>query len=224
MRVALLARRLDVLTDAAGEAGNGALAIRCDVTDAESCRDAIAEAAKGLGGIDALVYASGIGPLSRIQELDAETWRRTLDTNVIGASLVTAAALVHLQESRGIAAYLSSVSASTTPPWPGLAAYVVSKAALEKLIEAWRAEHSTVAFTRVIVGDCAGGEGASATHFADAWDQELAAELYPVWMSRNLLSGSLLDVEELVKTVDHVLRCGATATIPSVTVAPRAPG
>ena len=118
--VALLARRHDRLVDAAKEAGPGSLAIACDVTDATSCQAAIEEAARGLGGIDALVYAPGVGPLGRLVDIDAETWRRTFDTNVIGAALVTAAAMPHLTESRGVAAYLSSVSGSLTPPWPGL--------------------------------------------------------------------------------------------------------
>ena len=79
--------------------------------------------------------------------------------------------------SGGAAAYLSSVSASLTPPWPGLGAYLVSKAALDKLVEAWRAEHPQVGFTRVTVGDCAGGDGASMTEFANQWDVQLATEL-----------------------------------------------
>jgi NAD(P)-dependent dehydrogenase (short-subunit alcohol dehydrogenase family) len=219
--VALLARRHDRLVDAAKEAGSGTLAIACDVTDASSCRAAIGEAAAGLGGIDALVYAPGVGPLGRLVDLDAETWRHTFDTNVTGAALVTAAAIPHLTASAGAAAYLSSVSASLTPPWPGLGAYVVSKAALDKLIEAWRAEHPDVGFTRVIVGDCAGGEGAAMTEFASGWDPQLATELAPVWVARNLLAGALLEVDELVRVVDSVLRCGATATIPSVAVLPR---
>ena len=81
------------------------------------------------------------------------------DTNVIGASIVTSAAIGELTASGGTAAYLSSVSASLTPPWPGLGAYAVSKAALDKLVEAWRAEYPHVGFTRVVVGDCGGGEG-----------------------------------------------------------------
>ena len=149
--VALLARRHDRLVEAAEEAGNGAVAIRCDVTDEASCRDAIAEAADALGGIDGLVYATGIGPLARLGDLDAETWRRAFDTNVTGAALITAAALPHLTESHGVAAYLSSVSASLTPPWPGLGAYAVSKAALDKLVDAWRAEHPDLGFTRIVV-------------------------------------------------------------------------
>jgi NAD(P)-dependent dehydrogenase (short-subunit alcohol dehydrogenase family) len=92
-QVALLARRRDRLERAAAEAGTSARAVPCDVTDAESCRAAIDEAASHLGGIDALVYATGVGPLARIADIDAETWRRAFDTNVIGASLVTAAAL-----------------------------------------------------------------------------------------------------------------------------------
>lgn len=222
-KLALLARRHDRLVDAAKEAGPGTLAIRCDVTDPSSCGEAIEEAASGLGGIDALVYAPAIGPLARLVDLDADTWRRTFDTNVIGAALVTAAAIPHLTASGGVAAYLSSVSASLTPPWPGLGAYIVSKAALDKLVDAWRAEHPRIGFTRVVVGDCAGGEGPSRTEFASEWDATLAGELGPVWLSRNYVSGSLLPVDELVRVVDSVLRCDAAACVPSVIVTPRPP-
>jgi NAD(P)-dependent dehydrogenase (short-subunit alcohol dehydrogenase family) len=221
--LALLARRHDRLVDAAKEAGPGTLAIACDVTDASSCRAAIEEAAGGLGGIDALVYTPAIGPLARLVDTDAETWRRTFDTNVIGAALVTAAAIPHLTASGGVAAYLSSVSASLTPPWPGLGAYVVSKAALDKLVEAWRAEHPQVGFTRVVVGDCAGGEGPSRTEFTAGWDPALAAEVAPLWVERHLISGSLMPVEELVRVLDSVLRCDATTCVASVIVAPRPP-
>jgi NAD(P)-dependent dehydrogenase (short-subunit alcohol dehydrogenase family) len=221
--VALLARRNDRLVDAAKEAGNGAFAIVCDVTDESSCRSAIHDAADGLGGIDALVYTPAVGPLGHLVDVSAETWRKTFDTNVIGAALITAAAMPHLTKTRGVAAYLSSVSASFTPPWPGLGAYATSKAALETLIEAWRAEHPAVAFTRVIVGDCAGGEGPSGTEFANEWDWDLAAQFHPIWQARNYLAGSLMEVDELVRVVDTVLRCGASAYVPSVAVTPRPP-
>ncbi len=221
--VALLARRQDRLVDAAKEAGPGSLAIVCDVTDDESCASAIEEAAAGLGGIDALVYATGVGPLGRLVDISGETWRNTLNTNVVGAAMITAAAVPHLTRTRGVAAYLSSVSASFTPPWHGLGAYATSKAALETMIEAWRNEHPAVGFTRVIVGDCAGGEGPSGTEFANGWDWDLAAEFHPIWQARNLLSGSLIEVDELVRVVDNVLRCGASAYVPSVAVIPRPP-
>ncbi len=220
---ALLARRQQRLEAAAEEAGPGTLAITCDVTNAESCRSALNQAAEGLGGIDALVYAPGIGPLARLADMDAETWRRVFDTNVIGAALVTAAAMSHLTESSGTAVYLSSVSASLTPPWPGLGAYAVSKAALDKLVEAWRGEHPTVGFTRVVVGECMGGDGDSMPEFANEWDQELAAEVMPVWLARNYMSGAFVGIEDLITIVDSLLRQGGAVAIPSVTVAARVP-
>ncbi len=221
--VALLARRKDRLVEAAQEAGPDATAVVCDVTDEASCRDAIEEAATNLGGIDALVYATGVGALRRLVDVDADTWRWTLETNVIGAALVTAAAIPYLTASAGTAAYLSSVQGTITPPWPGLGSYAVSKAALNELIEAWRAEHPTVGFTRVVVGECAGGEGDGQTQFANGFDGDLAMEVAPIWLARNYMCGSLMDVDELTNVVSTVLRCGASACIPSVTVIPRPP-
>lgn len=222
-RVALLARTLDKLESAAQEAGNGAVAIACDVTDEPACRAAIAKAAADLGGIDAFVYTPAIGPLARLAETDAATWQRTFATNVTGAAIATSAAMPALTESSGTAVFLSSVSASLTPPWPGLAAYAVSKAALDKLVEAWRVEHPGVGFTRLVVGDCAGGEGDAMTHFANAWDPQLAMEMGQTWVSRGYISGTLIDVAEVVSVVDAIARCGATASLPSVTIAPRPP-
>src|SRR3954466_15690316 len=158
---ALLARPRERLAAAAAEAGPDAIAVECDVTDTASCNAAIDKAAADLGGIDALVYATGISPLVRLADTDADTWSRLFATNVTGAALVTAAAIPHLTASGGTAVYLSSVSASLTPPWPGLGAYGVSKGALDKMVEAWRVERPEVGFTRCIVGDCTGGEGDS---------------------------------------------------------------
>ena len=220
-RVALLARRKDRLAAAAAEAGGGTLTIECDVTDDTASRDAIQEAAAGLGGIDALVYTPGIGHLSRIEDTDFATWQRVFATNVTGASVVTAAALPYLQATSGVALYLSSVSASQTPPWPGLGSYAVSKAALDKLVEAWRAEHPDIGFTRVIVGDCAGGEGDAATGFADDWDPALLGDLMGGWVTRGYMTGNLMDVEQLVNVVDAITRTDSTVCIGSVTVAPR---
>jgi NAD(P)-dependent dehydrogenase (short-subunit alcohol dehydrogenase family) len=219
--VALLARRRDMLDAAAKEAGGDTLAITCDVTDEKSVRGAIAEASAGLGGIDGLVYAPAIGPLARLADTDAATWRAAFDTNVIGAAMVTGAAIDALTESGGTAAFLSSTSASLTTPLPGLGAYAVSKAALDKLVEAWRVEHPTVAFSRIVVGDCAGGEGDAMTQFANNWDHDLAVELGQEWSALNLVGGSLIDVDHLVSVVDAVLRGGNSLSIPSITVAPR---
>jgi NAD(P)-dependent dehydrogenase (short-subunit alcohol dehydrogenase family) len=223
MRVALLARRRERVQAAAKEAGNGALAIECDVTDETSARSAIAEAAGALGGIDGLVYTPAIGPLVRLKDIDAGTWQRVFETNVTGAALVTAAAIDHLTASAGKAIYLSSISGSITPPWPGLGAYAVSKAALEKLVDAWRAEHPGVGFTRLIVGDCAGGEGDGRTEFNAGWDQQLAMKCYPIWLGRGYMSGALMPVEDLLEVVHTILRTHSSTAMPIVIATSRPP-
>ncbi len=219
--VAMMARRKARLEAAALEAGARAVPIVCDVTDEDACRAAIEDAARLLGGIDAVVYAPAIGPLAPLVDVDTATWRRVFDTNVTGAARITAAAIPHLQDTEGVVLYLSSVSASLTPPWPGLGAYVVSKAALDKLVEAWRAEHPDVRFTRLVVGDCGGGEGDSRTEFSAEWDPDLAAQYGMTWLERGYIAGALIEVDELVGAVDDVLHAGTSLSMPTVTVVPR---
>ncbi len=97
----------------------------------------------------------------------------------------------------------------------------MSKAALDKLVEAWRAEHPSVGFTRVIVGDCAGGEGDSMTGFANDWDTDRAIAFGTMWAERKYLSDSLIEVDELVTVIDSLIRHGESLSLHSVTVAPR---
>jgi NAD(P)-dependent dehydrogenase (short-subunit alcohol dehydrogenase family) len=215
-KVALLARRRQRLEAATQEAGEGAVAVECDVTEQDSCLSAINSAAEALGGIDNLVYTSAICPLERIADTDAELWRKVLDTNVIGASLVTAAAVRHLADSGGKAVYLSSTSGTYGPPWPGLGAYAVSKAALERLVEVWQAEHPNIGFTNLIVGECPGGEGDSMTGMSFDWDRALAVRAQPLWLTRGCMGGKLMPVEDLVELVHMILRTDSSTSMPVV--------
>ena len=215
-QVALLARRRERIENAAKEAGQDAVAIECDVTEEASVRAAISAAADGLGGIDNLVYTPAIGSVMRLVDTDAETWGRVFATNVTGAAIATAAAVPFLTESAGKVVYLSSDSGTYGPPWPGLAAYGVSKAALERLIEAWRAEHPGIGFTSLIVGECAGGDGEAATGFSTGWDRELAGEFYPQWISRGCMPGQLMPVEDLVEVVHTILQTKSATSMPVV--------
>ena len=225
-QVALLARRRERIEAAAREAGPGAYAVECDVTDQASVRSAIDAAAEALGGIDNVIYTPAISPLVRLDETDAQTWRRVFDTNVIGASLTTAAAVPQLSASSGKVIYLSSDAGTFGPPWPGLGAYGVSKAALERLVEAWRAEHPNIGFTNLIVGECAGGEGDAQTGMNAGWDRELAMQAYPLWVSRGCMPGKLMPVEDLVEVVHAILRTNASTSMPVVVArgAPAAAG
>ena len=215
-QVALLARRRERIEAAAREAGSGAVAIECDVTIEGSCRSAIETAAEALGGIDNLVYTPAVAPLVRMVDTDAETWRRVFDTNVTGAAVATAAAVPYLAAAAGKAVYLSSDAGSFTPSWPGLGAYGVSKAALERLVDAWRAEHPEIGFTCLIVGECEGGEGDAQTGMNIGWDPELAMNVYPGWLSRGYMPGRLMPVADVVEVVHTILRTDAATSMPIV--------
>jgi NAD(P)-dependent dehydrogenase (short-subunit alcohol dehydrogenase family) len=219
--VALLARREERLAGTVEEAGSTSFAVGCDVTDEDSCIKAIGTAVERLGGLDGLIYTVGIGPMGKIEDMGADVWRKAFDTNVVGAAIATSAALPHLQASSGHAIYLSSISASDSKPWPGLGAYLTSKAALDKLIDAFRVEHPGINFTRVVMGDCAGGPGDSVTGFADAWDPELAMEMVTLWVNRGLVAGQLVPVEELVRTVELILSSDAVTSIPTIVLTPK---
>lgn len=220
-RVAFLARRHDRLVRAAKEAGNGATAVACDVTDGDACRRAMTEVVDAFGGLDALVYTTGVGVLAPLTEVTAEQWANLFATNVTGASLVTAAAAPHLAQAGGSAIYLSSLSASYSPPWPLLGAYAVSKAGLDKLVEAWRIEHPNISFTRLAVGDCFGGEGDSQTEFNKTWDPRALEDAIKFWMEHGYMQGGLVDADHLVDVVRSVLLCGKSSFIPYLTLAPR---
>lgn len=219
--VALLARRYDKLVDAAKDAGNGAVAVACDVTVTASCQKAMSEVVGALGGLDALVYTTGMGVLAPLREVTAEQWAQLFATNVTGASLITAAAAPHLAAAAGSAVYLSSLSASYTTPWPMLGAYAVTKAALDKLVEAWRIEHPEIGFTRLAVGDSLGGTGDAQTQFNQGWDPDVLETAIRYWMDNKYMLGGLVDHEHLTEVVNTVIRCGNSSFIPYLTLAPR---
>ena len=77
--------------------------------------------------------------------------------------------------------YLSSLSASYTTPWPMLGAYAVTKAALDKLVEAWRIEHPEIGFTRLAVGT-ASADRRLADRVQQGWDPEALDKAIRYWM------------------------------------------
>jgi NAD(P)-dependent dehydrogenase (short-subunit alcohol dehydrogenase family) len=180
-RLALAARREDRLAALAGAlaaAGGEAHPIACDVARDADCREVVLAAAAALGGLDALVYAPGLSPLVLLSEASRERWRDVLDVNLIGASLVTAAALPHLRASQGRALYVGSYAARQT--LPGIALYSVSKLALSGLVAAWRMEHPDVDFIHVTLGNT------SDTEFAAGWDPQQSARVIQGWLERGL--------------------------------------
>jgi NAD(P)-dependent dehydrogenase (short-subunit alcohol dehydrogenase family) len=210
-RIALASRRVELLRAAVQDAGGSGLAVACDVTDQNSIEAAIQTVASELGGLDAVVYATGIDPLMRIADVDAAAWSNLFATNVTGASLVIRAALPYLHASRGRALLISSTSLGR--PLPGMGAYAASKAALEELARARRSEHPEVSFSTVAIGMTLG------TEVNANWDPDLLSELAPVWDGRGYLFDNgpgYMDCEQVADTVVSVL--AAPTCLPYVSV------
>jgi NAD(P)-dependent dehydrogenase (short-subunit alcohol dehydrogenase family) len=87
------------------------------------CRTAI----ERFGGLDGIVYAAGASALTRLDSATADEWRLAFETNVMGAALVTRAALRALLANRGRAVYLASIAAWDRPPRIGLGIYMAPR-------------------------------------------------------------------------------------------------
>ena len=196
--VAFASRRKELCEEAAREAGGGAVGLACDVTDEDQCQRVVDETVEALGGLDDIVYSTGAISIVALAEADASWWRRTFETNVMGASLVTKAALPHLQRSLGSVIYLSSVS-STGAPWPGIGVYTSTKAALNRMVETWRAEHPEIGFTRIFVGPTDDAGTGTEMH-------ESAINHMVRWPGLGIHSGALGRPETIAEAVMLVLR------------------
>ena len=125
-RVALLARRLDRIQGLAEELGDGAIAIRADVTD----RDSLVAASRGvqdeLGGVDILVNNAGVMLLGPFSAQLSDDYRRMIETNLLGAITTTEVFLDQLlADDGGDLVNLSSVAGRTARP--GNAVYAATK-------------------------------------------------------------------------------------------------
>lgn len=107
--------------------------LACDVSDPESVRSAVAEAADQLGGLDVVVNVAGIDQFRKFDELDLATWERHLGVNLTGPMLVSQAALPHLRESKGNIVTIASVAGLRAQPYQ--AAYCSSKAGVIALMK-----------------------------------------------------------------------------------------
>jgi NAD(P)-dependent dehydrogenase (short-subunit alcohol dehydrogenase family) len=87
--------------DAIGAEGGAACAIACDVSDADACNAAVADAHRELGRLDSLCNVAGIAMQGHATELATEQWKRVIDVNLSGTFYMCRAAIPHLLETRG---------------------------------------------------------------------------------------------------------------------------
>lgn len=135
-RVAVSGRRVDKLgvAVAAVEAvGGEALAVACDVTDAEACEAAVYAVKGAWGCLDVCVANAGYAVTAWFPKMDMAIWRKQVETNLFGVVHTIRAAYDPLIESKGRLVLVSSIAGFVAPP--KLSAYAATKYAVRAIGE-----------------------------------------------------------------------------------------
>jgi NAD(P)-dependent dehydrogenase (short-subunit alcohol dehydrogenase family) len=133
--VVLAGRRQEPLEEAAAAAGNGAVAIACDVRDPDMVARLFGEIDEQFGRLDLLFNNAGVGaPGVLLEELAVDDWRAVVDTNLTGAFLCTQHAFRRMkhQSPRG-GRIINNGSISASVPRPNSAPYTAAKHAITGL-------------------------------------------------------------------------------------------
>lgn len=114
--------------------GGRALALRADVTDADSVQAMVERVRAEFGRLDILVNNAGIaispGPVVFMPD---EAWRKTLDVNATGTFLCCKYALPLMLDGERGGRVINIASIASERPKPNMAAYAASKAAVVAL-------------------------------------------------------------------------------------------
>jgi NAD(P)-dependent dehydrogenase (short-subunit alcohol dehydrogenase family) len=145
--LALIDLHEDELAAVAQELGPRAAAFPADVTDTDAMEAAIEAVVAQFGGIDVIVANAGVAYLEPVASGELESFRRTVDVNLVGVWNTIRLALPHVIGRRGYVLSVASIAAAIHPTLHG--AYAASKAGVEALTDVLRTE---LADTDVAVG------------------------------------------------------------------------
>lgn len=138
-RLVLAARRRDRL-DALAEEVGGALAVTTDMRDPEQVAGLVEAAVAHFGGVDVLINNAGQGLHVPVEQIRLEDFAAIVELNIYGA-LRAMQAVIPVMRSRGGGSIVNVSSGTTRMPSPaGVGGYSATKAALNMLSRAARAE------------------------------------------------------------------------------------
>jgi rhamnose utilization protein RhaD (predicted bifunctional aldolase and dehydrogenase)/NAD(P)-dependent dehydrogenase (short-subunit alcohol dehydrogenase family) len=123
--------------------GGAALGLRCDVTDTASVRDAFAQVATALGGVDIAVSNAGAAWQGRIGEVDEAVLRQSFELNFYGHQRVAQAAVKIMQAQGTGGCLLFNVSKQAVNPGPNFGPYGLPKAATLFLVRQYALDYGT---------------------------------------------------------------------------------
>lgn len=212
-KVALAARRIDLLSRLAGELEGSAHEL--DVSDPRAIEDVVHKVGTTFGQLDAIVFTSAAVPFALIEETDYTTWLHAYSVNAIGASHVLRTAMPYLVDD---SVALVASSHDVGRPRVGVAAYHASKAALDEILRSWRAEHPGLAVIRVSVGPTEG------TEILRGADRDLLSDLYSAWTHQGQIPAEMSAVDDVANamlSLIAVARANPSVVTEIVHLAPR---
>ena len=126
--VGLIARSRDAISELAGEIGERALAIPCDVSRYWEVEQATQAARDAFGGLDVVINNAGVvEPIGHLATLDPEAYSHTIDINLKGVMHGMRAALPGMI-AQGSGTIINISSGAAHGPVEGWAAYCSAKA------------------------------------------------------------------------------------------------
>jgi meso-butanediol dehydrogenase/(S,S)-butanediol dehydrogenase/diacetyl reductase len=139
MAVALLARSEDKLAALAGELGDKAIAVRCDVGDPDSVRAAFATVCEQFGRVDILVNNAGAIGMSLLADADDAHVQSIVAVNLLGPMWCSRAA-IPLLDAAGGGDIVNISSRAVELARPYLSVYAATKGGLETFTRTLAAE------------------------------------------------------------------------------------
>jgi NAD(P)-dependent dehydrogenase (short-subunit alcohol dehydrogenase family) len=109
-----------------------------DVSDAGAMREAVAHLLQQFGRIDVVIANAGIERIGAVREMDAETFERVIEVNLLGVYRTIKPTLRAIETSRGHILAIASVAGLL--PLPLAASYCTSKAGVDMLMRCLRFE------------------------------------------------------------------------------------
>jgi len=112
------------------QAGGRAIAVKADVADENAVSGLFDQAEEAFGGVDVVIHAAGIMPLSPLADLDLAVFDQVIRTNLRGTFVVDQQAARRVRSGGAIINISSSL---TKLARPGYAAYAASKGGVEAI-------------------------------------------------------------------------------------------
>lgn len=206
MKVAITSRNAGAAQKAAQSLSNDeskVLALQSDVSDAESETKAVNAVIKKFGRLDVLIANAGVGHFASIENITANEWHETIDTNLTGVFNSVKASINALKKTKGYIITIASLAGTNF--FKDGSAYNASKFGLVGFSQAIMLDlrEYGIKVTTIMPGSVASHFNDHTPSDADAWK---------------------IQPEDIGELVEDLLKMNARALPSKVEIRPTIPG